>query len=1022
MDGVARLNSTSMSMSSTPRASQLSGSTAYASTTSLTSLSTVVAPSNGSNPVATNNIINQRADASRSLYQICLSLKQRLALVPGFEGYLEQLDKMSAENGEGGPVESLWQLLRTGYPLVAIYNILQPNEPLQLGEKPGDSDDKKAKIAILKFVGALKSELNVRPDECFMIRDLTSDDTTGFVKVTAAINYVLDLADERGLLRKIQPYPEEDGMQPGSQMSHRDYVVRELVDTERKYVQDLENLHDLKKTLEQRGLIPGDVVHTIFLNINAILDFQRRFLIRVETTNSMPQARQEWGSPFVLYEDSFNIYQPFIANQRKAAQLAGQVFDKIQAAEHPVACDFNTLDGFLLKPMQRLVKYPLLLKDLLKKCEDEDTRKDLQAGITAAERVLSKANDAVDRDLLDEAVDELVVRVDDWKNHRVDQFGKLLLHGLYTVVTGKSDQEKDYEIYLFECILLCCKEIAPAKIKDKKDRAKSTGPKARNKHVRLQLKGRIFMTNVTDVVAISKTVQIWWKGDPGVENFVIKFQNEDMMKKWAVGLDQQRKQNAPPPTAQQSPEQVAPNFPWMLLSHGGGLENPYAQQDSDGEDDPFATPMGITPNLMPMAAAPVSLPGTMQRNPSSTSLRQRSATQDSTQSLAGIARAPPPRFALPQPPAPLNLHLQTQLGQIGVPNIGYPPGSANTNRAMGMDSYFSPVAESPASSRTSTTSGIFNSGAYPFPKSGTPQPGWDENNRYTAPAMPRAPSRDGPSPGNMAANARGPRGPSMPVMPRDPRDSSQLFQQQRNRSYSTPDINGQSRMSQPGQSVPAVPGIPAHLHPTHARHDSSIPRSNTGSPANDLPLRTNTSSPGTQRTKQFGGGTMTQFPAQPVFPRQGTPGSAANLPPPGPPPPGMAPLAPIDSTRTITPGLGTAPLQLSLMSPNPDLPPPTQLKVKVNCDKGNYFTLVVQFNITYQSLIDRIDAKLGRFTSSSIGRGGLRLRYRDEDGDFVNIESDEDIQIAISDWREGVRNMYTQGLGEIELFCVGEMN
>ncbi len=43
--------------------------------------------------------------------------------------------------------------------------------------------------------------------------------------------------------------------------------MRELVDTERKYVQDLENLHDLKKALEQRGVVPGDIVHQIFMNI-----------------------------------------------------------------------------------------------------------------------------------------------------------------------------------------------------------------------------------------------------------------------------------------------------------------------------------------------------------------------------------------------------------------------------------------------------------------------------------------------------------------------------------------------------------------------------------------------------------------------------------------------------------------------------------------------------------------------------------------------------------------------------------
>jgi cell division control protein 24 len=97
---------------------------------------------------------------------------------------------------------------------------------------------------------------------------------------------------------------------------------------------------------------------------------------------------------------------------------------------------------------------------------------------------------------------------------------------------------------------------------------------------------------------------------------------------------------------------------------------------------------------------------------------------------------------------------------------------------------------------------------------------------------------------------------------------------------------------------------------------------------------------------------------------------------------------------------------------------PTQLKVKVNCD-GNYVTLVVAFNITYQSLIDRIDAKVGRFSNNAIGRGTMRLRYRDEDGDFVIIESDDDIQIAFQEFGESQKDQYHTGqLGEIELFCL----
>lgn len=123
------------------------------------------------------------------------------------------------------------------------------------------------------------------------------------------------------------------------------------------------------------------------------------------------------------------------------------------------------------------------------------------------------------------------------------------------------------------------------------------------------------------------------------------------------------------------------------------------------------------------------------------------------------------------------------------------------------------------------------------------------------------------------------------------------------------------------------------------------------------------------------------------------------------------PITAVDS-RTMSPPLGAA------RSADIDTALPTQLKVKVNCD-GNYVTLVVAFNITYQSLIDRIDAKVGRFSNNAIARGTMRLRYRDEDGDFVTIESDDDIQIAFQEWREAQKHQYHTGqLGEIELFCL----
>ncbi|KAM3483603.1 hypothetical protein MY8738_003024 [Beauveria namnaoensis] len=987
-------------MKSAPRSSQLSSAATLAgSSASLSSLNsnTTIVPQNGGPVIATTNIINQKADASRSLYQICVALKQRLAQVPDFQPFLDQLDPDE-------PVDSLWNLFRSGHPLLIIYNCLQ-GEPLKV-EDPNASEAKKSKIAIFKFVQACLKELQLPPADTFVITDLMGNDTSGFVKVrgartspltfanplqvTQVVNCVLDLAEQSGHLLQPQLVPEQESTAPvaGTHMSYRDHIVKELVDTERKYVQDLENLHDLKKRLEQKGDVPGDIVHQIFLNINAILDFQRRFLIRVETTNSMPKEQQRWGAPFCFYEAAFDIYQPFIANQRKAGQIANLVFDKIQLSEHPVAADFNTLGGFLLKPMQRLGKYPLLLKDLCKKTEDEQVKQDLQTGYEAAQRVVHKANDAVNRALLDEALDDLMVRVDDWKSHKVEQFGRLLLHGIYGVITGKTEQEKDYEIYLFENILLCCKEVSGTKSKDKKEKTRSQGPKIKNKNAKLQLKGRIFMTNVTDVVSLSKpgshSVQIWWKGDPGVENFTIKFVHEDMMKTWADGLETQRKMNAPRLSV--SSESAAPDFAW---TRDHGIANPYLQQDEDEEDE-------YGPATAP-AQFPVPPGSSMPRTSSSSNVRQRSMTGDSTQSLASIARAPPPRFPLPLPPAPLSL----QTGSNGAPSPG--------NR--GGDSYFSPVADSPVSSRASTTSGIFPGSLYHFPNKngGSSGSGWDENARYTAPAMPRAPSRDGPP----SSYNKPPRGPSLPVMA----STSGSAQQQRSRSYSTPDagIPGLPRQRQPSQgNIPAVPGIPQHLH------DSQIARSQNGSPRNDLPIRTNSSSPGAARQpmhKHSGslGGTMSHFPVQPIYSRQNTPSSQGSA---------MLRIDPVAAnSRNGSPALPTAPLEPpSSDSFSSDMPLPTQLKVRVNCDSGNYITLVVAFNISYQSLIDRIDAKLARFMNSSIGKGNLKLRYRDEDGDFVTIESDDDIQIAFMEWREGVRNMYSGGVGEIELFCVGDVS
>lgn len=184
--------------------------------------------------------------------------------------------------------------------------------------------------------------------------------------MTKVVNRVLDILSDRGLLLHTEDgYGESKNEEP-QKRTHRQNVIEELVTSERDYVQHLETLQQFKSQLEQAGAIPGDAVHDIFLNLNALLDFQRRFLIRIEQQNSLDEASQDWGQLFVQYQESFKVYEPFIANQSRCYDTVIREWDKLNTAVlspnvQGILNSQAVLSGFLMKPFQRLTKYPLLL-------------------------------------------------------------------------------------------------------------------------------------------------------------------------------------------------------------------------------------------------------------------------------------------------------------------------------------------------------------------------------------------------------------------------------------------------------------------------------------------------------------------------------------------------------------------------------------------------------------------------------------------------------------------------------------
>lgn len=487
------------------------------------------------------------------------------------------------------------------------------------------------------------------------------------------------------------------------------------------------------------------------------------------------------------------------------------------------------------------------------------------------------------------------------------------------------------------------------------------------------------------------------------------------MKKWATQIESQRRryrEKSRNSDGSRTGGTSVTEFSYM--QNQPALENPYAQSIDEDEEDDSETLIG--------SGAPSwqGYPGgrdlSQSRHGSNGSLRSRSTTGESTMStLSASGRATLPRL----PPGTIQGVPPLSLRTRELQEAARSPGDRNNP-----DSYFSPMNESPASSRASSGSGV-----YPFPRQAVPQNGYYEDGhgttRFTAPAMPRPAMNHVQTTG--LSNGYAPPGRPILSRPGFPSGSGMHSAQQlpagsRHRSASSPDINNNQRglMRNTTGPPPPVPDMPATYQQSNIH---LIGRKQNGSPnsQNGGPSRHSNQSPQYPRERSYHQphGHVDPLPisyaydGRPEFrPPQQHPNSRT-----------ITPIPVHDTSPSLSTPSSATPIPAPFGLPA-DLPPPTQLKVKVHCPSASQvLTLVVPLNISYQSLKDRIDAKLQRSTNLSLGDRGLRenqvkLKYLDED-DFVSIQSDEDVQTAFETWREqrGGDTGGLGGMGEIELFC-----
>ncbi|KAM8768879.1 rho guanine nucleotide exchange factor TIAM1-like [Acanthopagrus schlegelii] len=270
-------------------------------------------------------------------------------------------------------------------------------------------------------------------------------------------------------------------------------VICELVETERTYVKDLNCLIGRYLTpLQKETFLTQDELDVLFGNLPEMVEFQVEFLKTLEDgTRLVPDLEKlervdqfkkilfSLGGSFLYYADRFKIYSAFCASHTKVPKVLVKAktdtdFKAFLDERNPKQQHSSTLESYLIKPIQRVLKYPLLLKELYSLTDpDSEEHYHLDVAMKAMNKVASHINEMQKiHEEFGAVFDQLITEQSGEKKEVADlSMGDLLLHTSVTWINppaslGKWKKEPQMATFVFKtAVVFVCKDGSKQKKK-----------------------------------------------------------------------------------------------------------------------------------------------------------------------------------------------------------------------------------------------------------------------------------------------------------------------------------------------------------------------------------------------------------------------------------------------------------------------------------------------------------------------------------------------------------------------------
>ncbi|XP_073405118.1 pleckstrin homology domain-containing family G member 2 [Dendrobates tinctorius] len=270
---------------------------------------------------------------------------------------------------------------------------------------------------------------------------------------------------------------------PKAKLSHVDRVVLEILETEQAYVRDLKSIvEDYLGCIIDCGQLPlkPEQVSTLFCNIEDIYEFNSELLEELENCTSAPMIAE----CFVMRSEEFDIYTLYCMNYPSSVSVLRECMKNEELVQffrerQAVLCHSLPLETYLLKPVQRIMKYHLLLQELAKHFDKNVPGYEvMEEAIITMTAVAWYINDMKRKQEHAVRLQEIQSKLVNWQGPDLSGFGELILEGTYRLQRVKKERafflfskmllitKKRMDLFIYKMHIFCCSLALAEHLKD----------------------------------------------------------------------------------------------------------------------------------------------------------------------------------------------------------------------------------------------------------------------------------------------------------------------------------------------------------------------------------------------------------------------------------------------------------------------------------------------------------------------------------------------------------------------------